>query len=62
MREERYRNDRIEYKPGDRYYKIVMDGFVVALCPSEITAQMCFFALTTYKKDLIRFAEELKER
>ena len=53
-------SDRIEYKNGDRYYKIIIDGFVIALCPSENTAKMCFFALTTYKKDLDFYANQLK--
>ena len=55
------RYDRIEYKEGDRYYKVIIAGMVIALCPSEETAKTCFFALTTYKKDLLYFGNQLKD-
>ena len=50
--------DRIEYQKGDRYYKIMIDGFIVALCPSEETAKMCFFALTAYKENIAQIVKQ----
>lgn len=55
-------SDRIEFKQGDRYYKIVISGIIIALCPDEETAKICFFALTTYKKDLNFFREQLRQQ
>ena len=53
--------DRIEFKAGDRYYKVIISGMVIALCPSEETAKMCYFALTTYKKELTNIANHLDQ-
>ena len=55
-------NDRIEFFPGDRYYKVIIDGYVIALCPNDVTAKMCYFALTTYKNNIADLAKQLKEK
>ena len=55
------RYDRIEYKEGDRYYKVIIKGMVVALCPYEEMAKMCYFALTCYKRDLLYYANQLRD-
>ena len=54
-------NDRIEFFPGDRYYKVIIDGYVIALCPNDVTAKMCYFALTTYKDNMAGLAKQLKD-
>jgi len=51
--------DRVEFKEGDKYYKVIISGMVVALCPDKETAKMCYFALTTYKSDLKYFHKQL---
>ena len=53
--------DRVEFTKGDRYYKVVIDGMVVALCPSETTSKMCYFALTTYKENCLKIAKQMKD-
>lgn len=53
--------DRIEHSPGEIYYRVIIDGYVIALCPDEVTAQMCYFALTTSKDMIKRIAKQLAE-
>ncbi len=60
MGDELNTTDRIDFKQGDLYYKVIISGMVIALCPSEETAKICYFALTTYKNDLHYYREQLK--